>query len=79
MIFKDVLAFFRHTAMSIVENCYNTKTVEQKAMFTLCIVTVNLIFTLSKKNRQIIAKCEHEFGDTLSHRNYLPTLGTSIK
>ena len=30
----------------IVENYYNSKTVEQKAMFTLYKVTVKLMFTL---------------------------------
>jgi hypothetical protein len=51
--------------LPIVENYYNSETVEQKAMFTLCKVTVKLMFTLSKKNRQIIAKCAHEFYSTL--------------
>ena len=58
----------------IVENYYNSKTVEQKAMFKLYTVTVKLMLTLynnlmkfppPKKNCQIIAKCEHEFYSTL--------------
>ena len=39
----------------IVENYYNSKTVEQKAMFTLYKVTVKLMFTLCE------VKCEHKF------------------
>ena len=60
------------TSHSIVENYYNSKTVEQKAMFTLYKLTVKLMLTLynnimkfQKKNCQIIAKCEHEFYSTL--------------
>ena len=56
------------TIFYIVENYYNIKTVEQKAMFTLYKVTVKLMFTLynnmmkfPKKKRQIIAKCEMSF------------------
>ena len=41
----------------IVENYYNSKTVEQKAMFTL----YNNMMNFPKKNCQIVAKCEHEF------------------
>ena len=57
---------------NIVENYYNSKTVKQKAMYTLYKVTVKLMLKLynnmmkfQKKNRQIVAKCEHDFYSTL--------------
>ena len=61
----------------IVENYTNSKTVEQKAMFTLYKATVKLMFTLYNniiiKSSQSVnmsftqhfIKCEHEFYSTL--------------
>ena len=53
----------------IVENFYNSETVEQKAMFTLYKVRVKPMFTLynnmMKFCKKIVAKCVHEFYSTL--------------
>ena len=53
----------------IVENFYNSETVEQKAMFTLYKVRVKPMFTLYNNMmnfcKKIVAKCVHECYSTL--------------
>ena len=50
----------------IVESYTNSKTVEQKAMFTIYkVLSKTHVHTLQQFDCQIVAKCEHEFYSTL--------------
>ena len=52
--------------IDIVESYTNSKTVEQKAMFTIYkVLSKTHVHTLQQFDCQIVAKCEHEFYSTL--------------
>ena len=53
-------------AIFIVESYTNSKTVEQKVMFTIYkVLSKTHVHTLQQFDCQIVAKCEHEFYSTL--------------
>ena len=61
-----------HTVRSSSQDCYivesytNSKTVEQKAMFTIYkVLSKTHVHTLQQFDCQIVTKCEHEFYSTL--------------
>ena len=52
--------------LCIVESYTNSKTVEQKAMFTIYkVLSKTHVHTLQQFDCQIVTKCEHEFYSTL--------------
>ena len=60
------LASFLSGGFIIVESYTNSKTVEQKAMFTIYkVLSKTHVHTLQQFDCQIVTKCEHEFYSTL--------------